>query len=796
MERSARFAVVVCLGLGSWGCGTDPETGAGGGASSPAASGVADSSAATNAGGAGPSSASATSTHAASSTGSSGSCAHDECQAGAPLVDGCSSCVTDVCAADEYCCSGAWDDQCTLETEQVCGINCGGPCDAASCPDGCCDATSGICVPSSCQFYGVVCKGNPVDGGGPGTGTCATCDSDGCETCSDIQCTACVPDCAGKACGDYDGCGSRCEGSCDAGKFCSIALGICTDQCDAASCPGGCCDASGICQPGTVDEQCGAHGAACDACPGAGPACVAIGGTPPQGGLCQACDSTTCIEGCCSADGHCLTNGADATCGSYGAACADCTLQGSVCLDWGSSATCAECSPDCEGKSCGDSDGCGGACSAECAAGTCVTNSASMPNGCYPCNPSTCDGGCCSAEGKCVGGGQQHSCGGNGVACMDCGDQACTADWSTFPPTQQCGACGSSCTPPLPGDYYCQSDGCGGICPGWNCVGGGTCQLMEGGWTQCTPVGFCIPSMCNGCCDFSGNCHTGNLPTSCGHDGYCVDCVTMGETCDTGTRTCDGCIPDCNGKWCGAGDGCGGVCEAPLAICYAGSTCGGGGACECPNANESLCYDGSTTYVCTDTQSNPDDCGSCGATCPSGTACVNGHCDCGVGSHYCGGSGMPGVCTNLADDPDHCGSCVHACPGTPCDDGVCGSCLPTETTCPGACADLQSDEGHCGSCTNACPTGIDCVAGQCDCGGGLVACDRTCTLLDTDPANCGFCDHSCPTGVSCVGGTCDCPGGASLCGTTCTNTDVDPANCGFCDHPCATGHPCVGGSCL
>lgn len=799
MERSLRFVAVVCLGLASFGCGTDPETGAGGSTSSPSATGTGTASTGSEGGGGG-SSTSHSSSHATvsatSSTGSSGACAHDECVEGAPLASGCSDCVTSVCASDGYCCSGAWDDQCTAEVEQICGINCSGPCTAASCPDGCCNADTGICQTSTCQAYGVTCGGDPLGGGGAGTGTCAFCDSGECDSCDENQCTVCVPDCEGKACGDYDGCGSRCGGACDPGKFCSIALGVCTDQCDASSCPNGCCDASGLCQSGLDDASCGAHGQACAACPSGGPACVLDFAWPPAGGECQPCDSTTCPEGCCSAEGHCETAKADAECGHQGAACVDCTVQGSVCVDYAGS--CAECNPDCDGKACGDSDGCGGACNGFCATGTCVVNDSSFVNGCYPCNPTTCTG-CCDADGKCVYGGTQHTCGTDGVSCFDCGDQECTADWTVFPPVETCAACGSSCMPPFPpGSDYCQSDGCGGVCPGSVCSGGGTCQIMPGGWAQCSfNPGFCIPSMCNGCCDFSGNCLPGNLPTKCGHDTYCVDCIALGDTCDTATNTCEGCVPDCSGKYCGSGDGCGGVCDAPPAICSDTSVCGPGGVCTCPGADQDLCYDGVSAYHCVDTASNPDHCGNCYSSCPTGTACVDGHCDCGVGSHYCqpSTSGEQGVCTNLADDPEHCGGCLNHCPGTPCNDGVCGSCLPTETACTGACANLDSDDAHCGSCINACPTGITCTGGLCDCGGGLDACGGTCTSLDTDPMNCGSCFHTCPTGVSCSGGSCVCPGSATLCGSTCTNTDVDPANCGGCGHPCAPGHSCSGGTC-
>lgn len=694
-----------------------------------------------------------------------------------------------VCAIDDFCCDTYWDDLCVGYVEQYCNINCSGPCSPETCPDGCCDPESGVCKTSECQFYGVPCGGEDLPGGA-GTSTCAHCFQGECETCTDMGCTSCTPDCEGKACGDPDGCGSRCDGPCGAGELCSIALAGCVTGCDPVSCPDGCCAADGACLRNQNDGACGAHGAACAACPVGGPACVPIPGNPPVGSLCQECDSTTCPDGCCTADGHCDESGSHQSCGHAGSACVDCTLDGSICHEW--YATCAECWPDCAGKACGDSDGCGGSCEADCGPGlTCVVGSEWVPSGCHPCGPTTCPYGCCDGDGHCVSGSHQHTCGAGGQACMDCGNQAC--DWGVI--QAQCVPCGTDCFPPLPGDPYCQADGCGGVCPGANCTGGGDCQVGPDGWAQCSMPGFCAPWNCAGCCDQSGNCKPGNLPMACGHDGVqCVDCVGLGLSCDAASQTCGGCTPDCAGKWCGAPDGCGGVCTGPGLTCSADMVCSATGTCECPNPGEILCS--TPTLACVDVSSNPNQCGGCSSVCPPGAPCVDGHCDCPVGSHLCTTPGGTKICTNLATDDDHCGGCNMACPGTPCIDGACGSCGPGQTACPGACADLTTDEAHCGTCSNACPVGIDCVGGACDCGGGLIACGGACTDVGTDEDHCGACFNACPAGVSCVAGACICPGGSTLCGAVCTNTDVDPDHCGACFAGCSPGQSCVGGMCL
>jgi hypothetical protein len=43
--------------------------------------------------------------------------------------------------------------------------------------------------------------------------------------------------------------------------------------CDATSCPNGCCDASGVCQPGNTNAVCGTGGVTCFACSPAGNNC-------------------------------------------------------------------------------------------------------------------------------------------------------------------------------------------------------------------------------------------------------------------------------------------------------------------------------------------------------------------------------------------------------------------------------------------------------------------------------------------------------------------------------------------
>ena len=56
--------------------------------------------------------------------GPSGSCTHDKCSAGGKLVSGCDPCVTQICAADPYCCNTKWDTQCVNEVSSICSQTC------------------------------------------------------------------------------------------------------------------------------------------------------------------------------------------------------------------------------------------------------------------------------------------------------------------------------------------------------------------------------------------------------------------------------------------------------------------------------------------------------------------------------------------------------------------------------------------------------------------------------------------------------------------------------------------------
>jgi hypothetical protein len=54
-------------------------------------------------------------------------CAHPICSEGGKLTAACDPCAQQICAADAYCCSTAWDAQCVSEVASVCSQSCSAP---------------------------------------------------------------------------------------------------------------------------------------------------------------------------------------------------------------------------------------------------------------------------------------------------------------------------------------------------------------------------------------------------------------------------------------------------------------------------------------------------------------------------------------------------------------------------------------------------------------------------------------------------------------------------------------------
>ena len=305
-----------------------------------------------------------------------------------------------------------------------------------------------------------------------------------------------------------------------------------------------------------------------------------------------------------------------------------------------------ECTPACEGKSCG-SDGCGGTC------GSCEPGASCDDEGqCVSECEAQCDGKSCGPDG----------CGGSCGACelgFLCNDS---------------GQCEKDCKPQCEGKD-CGPDGCGGFC--------GLCS--EGDF--CTDQGFCKPE-CSPSCDGK----------SCGPDGcggICGECED-GDTCNDGGQCVSQCVPECTDKQCGP-DGCGGSCGT----CDTGFLCGDNGKCkEIPDP----CDDCAPDEICQDDVCVKDP--ACGpytwvGCCKGGSTiyCQNGdvitqNCNQACGWvdnkqwYYCGGDGSDPT----GEFPIEC-PCVPNCDGKQCGGdgcgGTCGECGPNQACESNQCVTVQ-----------------------------------------------------------------------------------------------------------
>ncbi len=65
--------------------------------------------------------------------------------------------------------------------------------------------------------------------------------------------------------------------------------------------------------------------------------------------------------------------------------------------------------------------------------------------------------------------------------------------------------------------------------------------------------------------------------------------------------------------------------------------------------------------TCTNTQTDPNNCGQCGNACAPEQSCTAGSCACPAAAPVACGSGTFAICTNTQTDPNNCGSCGVAC---------------------------------------------------------------------------------------------------------------------------------------
>jgi hypothetical protein len=403
------------------------------------------------------------------------------------------------------------------------------------------------------------------------------------------------------------------------------------------------------------------------------------------------------------------------------------------------------------------------------------------------------------------------------------GSHACRSnqDCASTPSTPYClippGKCVACETPSqCPAGDTCKDFECVPLC-GAN----GSCPT---GLSCCGPI--CVneqtdPDNCNGCgdecapgeaciageCKARSSCHGGPV---CGTSEQC--CATGCANTNSDPRNCGAC-----GRICQTGETCaGGECSSPM-------SCHGAPACLPP---QQCCEDG-----CTDTSSDPKNCSTCGHACLPGQSCIESQCLSGpschgepscTGGQTCCSEG----CTDTSSDPENCGKCGTTCTSEQtCTKGMCKNlpkcnggppCTDGQTCCASGCTDTSSDPNNCGACGKQCGPDETCASGMCqsafNCNGGPACmspdqcCSDGCTDTTSDNENCGKCGKVCPLGDSCIMSVCTpsvtcnsgpaCSPGFSCCPSGCVNESTDPNNCGGCGTPCSPPETCIEGFCV
>jgi hypothetical protein len=557
----------------------------------------------------------------------------------------------------------------------------------------------------------------------------------------------------------------------------------------------------------------------------------------------------------CSSNADCTVSGLG-VCDTTSGACVQCLPSDDTCpagTYCGSDNTCtvgcnddSDCvpAPKPDGGSDGgiiQQDGAAGAAGSGGAAGAA---GAGGVGGVTPTDGSTGDGGtqltCDTTQHLCVGCQLDSECP-IGTIC-DNANQTCIPGClvkDTCPSGFDC--CGKQCV-----DTNVDVDHCGACdvpCTPYN--GTGSCQ---GG--QCT-VGGCDPGFgdCNQ--DATDGCESqlAGDPSNCGACGSACPKPThalaqcQGSACGMGS--CEPGFADCNNS---ANDGCEanlgtdvgncGACNFACSLLNANPGCSAG-TCTILSCNAGFgdCDTTASTGCETNTQSNVNNCGTCGKSCSfpnAGAACTAGLCkpgNCVAPYQNCDGNDTNGCESNKTSDPNNCGSCGNVCllphATASCDNGTCAiaSCNSGYADCDGldsnGCeVNLATNASNCGTCGTICGTNNAnpvCTAGSCveNCNAGYANCDGNaangCEVnTSSNVSNCGTCNNVCPTPgggtPNCVGGICgissctppqaDCNGNSS---DGCEiNTSNNVNNCGTCGNVCFAANGtagCSSGNC-
>jgi hypothetical protein len=346
-------------------------------------------------------------------------------------------------------------------------------------------------------------------------------------------------ECTSGACVDGVCCGSTCTGTCTA---CTSARTGQPDGTCAAIVSGGAdarCPANPPCgDDGTCDGTAHCHVAPLGTSCGAGASCTS-GVTQPA----TICDGS----------GSCFTP-APQVCAPF------------VCSGPGCSTTCLS-SADCSAN-------------AQCAGGTCVTNTGGACTGASQCASGACvDGVCCSSActGTCMGCSNAKTGAGDGTCATDLAGIA-DARCGSAPPCGNTGLCasGGSCAVAST-TTSCRAASCSGgtATAAANCDGAGACPTPV--TTTCSPYA-CAATACKTTCTADADCVSADYCAS----GVCVVKKTVGSSC-TASNQCGSAF--CCNSLCVNAQTDGNNCGSCGHICGAGSGCSSGACSACSITN-------------------------------------------------------------------------------------------------------------------------------------------------------------------------------------------------------------------
>lgn len=314
-------------------------------------------------------------------------------------------------------------------------------------------------------------------------------------------------------------------------------------------------------------------------------------------------------------------------------------------------------------------------------------------------------------------------CGGCGQACdagQRCEEGICGGGDETCPEGRQ--ACGGACVDVETDDAHC--GGCHVACDeGEQCVGGDCVDLCPAGESFCGELG-CVdvfgddPNHCGACgrtCAEGQRCEEGVCLCQEGEEfcgNRCVDvqsellhCGGCDRLCSAGENASDvsceagRCVPTCEEGFEDCDEDPANGCESQIASDEENCGACGRSCADLPKTATATCHDGDCHVLtceegfadcdgvaengCEVDLSQPENCGSCDASCfhlPHSVAlpaCVEGACEvvCEEGWFDCDGEWINGCEVGAAEmevNPAHCGGCNIQCEaGDLCSGGIC-----------------------------------------------------------------------------------------------------------------------------